>query len=129
MSSSGTSCRWGVLFLVSLYLSVALGLSAIATGVRIVPVSITLLAAAIGIPRLFPDVSRRLAVRIGIFAMLVGMPVLVAAIDVNAGAEIVTVRLLFVGLGIGALASQLGAVTVSAVRTSRARRSSASRTW
>jgi hypothetical protein len=35
--------------------------------------------------------------------------------DVNAGAEIVTVPLLFAGLGIGALASQLGSVTVSAV--------------
>ncbi len=43
------------------------------------------------------------------------MLVLLAAIDVNAGAEIVTVPLLLVGLGIGALASQLGAVTVSAV--------------
>ena len=37
------------------------------------------------------------------------------AIDVDAGAEIVTMPLLLAGLGIGALASQLGAVTVSAV--------------
>jgi hypothetical protein len=43
------------------------------------------------------------------------MLILLAAIDVDAGAEIVTVPLLFVGLGMGALASQLGAVTVSAV--------------
>jgi hypothetical protein len=103
--------QMGVFFLIPLYLSVALGLSAIATGVRIMPLSITLLAAALGVPRLFPDVSPRRVVRIGIFAMLV----LLAAIDVNAGAEIVTVPLLLVGLGIGALASQLGAVTVSAV--------------
>ena len=107
--------QMGIFFLIPLYLSVALGLSAIATGVRIMPLSITLLAAALGIPRLFPDVSPRLVVRAGIFAMLLGMLVLLAAIDVNAGAEIVTVPLLLVGLGIGALASQLGAVTVSAV--------------
>src|SRR5207302_2207350 len=44
-----------------------------------------------------------------------GMLVLLAAIDINASAEIVIVPLLLVGLGIGALASQLGAVTVSAV--------------
>ena len=105
----------GVFFLIPLYLSVALGLSAIATGVRIMPMSLTLLAAALGVPRLFPDVSPRLVVRVGIFLMLLGMLVLLAAIDVNAGAEIVTVPLLLVGLGIGALASQLGAVTVSAV--------------
>jgi hypothetical protein len=35
--------------------------------------------------------------------------------DVDASAEIVTVPLLLIGLGLGAMASQLGAVTVSAV--------------
>ncbi len=107
--------QMGVFFLIPLYLSVALGLSAIATGVRIMPLSLTLLAAALGIPRLFPHVSPRLIVRIGIFLLLLGMLVLLAAIDIDAGAEIVTAPLLLVGLGIGALASQLGAVTVSAV--------------
>jgi MFS family permease len=107
--------QMGIFFLIPLYLSVALGLSAIATGVRIMPLSLTLLAAALGVPRLFPDVSPRLVVRVGILLMLLGMLVLLAAIDVNAGAEIVTVPLLLVGLGIGALASQLGAVTVSAL--------------
>ena len=107
--------QMGVFFLIPLYLSVALGLSAIATGVRIMPLSLTLLAAALGVPRLFPAASPRLVVRAGIFSMLLGMLVLLAAIDVDAGAEIVTVPLLLVGLGIGALASQLGAVTVSAV--------------
>jgi hypothetical protein len=40
---------------------------------------------------------------------------LMAALDVGAGPEIVTVPLLLAGLGVGALASQLGAVTVSSV--------------
>jgi hypothetical protein len=43
-----------------------------------------------------------------------GRPML-GAIDADADAKIVTVPLLLAGLGIGALASQLGAVTVSAV--------------
>jgi len=107
--------QMGVFFLIPLYLSVALGLSAIATGVRIMPLSLTLLVAAVGIPRLFPDVSPRLVARLGVFSMLLGMLILLATIDIDAGAEIVTVPLLLVGLGIGALASQLGAVTVSAV--------------
>jgi predicted MFS family arabinose efflux permease len=50
-----------------------------------------------------------------VMAMLVGIVSLFASIDPAAGAEIVTVPLLLAGLGIGALASQLGAVTVSAV--------------
>jgi len=105
----------GLFFVVPLFLSVCLGLSALATGARLLPLSITLLAAALGIPKLFPNVSPRLVVRAGMLSLLVGMVALIAALDRNASADIVTVPLLLVGLGVGALASQLGAVTVSAV--------------
>ena len=54
-------------------------------------------------------------VRFALLAMLAGTVVLLAAIDEQASAEIVTLPLLLLGLGIGALASRLGAVTVSAV--------------
>jgi Na+/melibiose symporter-like transporter len=105
----------GVFFVVPLYLSVCLGLSALATGAKLLPLSITLLAAAIGIPKLLPNVSPRLVVRCGLLALFAGTVVLLAGLDPGAGAEIVLVPLLLIGLGIGALASQLGAVTVSAV--------------
>ena len=105
----------GFFFVVPLFLSVALGLSAIETGVRLLPLSVTLLAAAIGIPKLFPNVSPRLVVRLGLLSLLAGTVVLLGALDADAGAEIVFVPMLLVGLGIGALSSQLGAVTVSAV--------------
>ncbi|MET7650538.1 MFS transporter [Streptomyces sp. NPDC005486] len=107
--------QMGVFFLVPLYLSVALGLSALQTGARILPLSLTLLAAAILIPRLLPDVSPRRVVRLGILAMFAGAVVLMVALDADAGPEIVTIPLLLIGLGMGALASQLGSVTVSAV--------------
>jgi MFS family permease len=105
----------GFFFVVPLFLSVALGLSAIDTGIRLLPLSVTLLAAAIGIPKLFPQVSPRLVVRLGLLSLLAGTVVLLGGLDADAGAEIVFVPMLLVGLGIGALASQLGAVTVSAV--------------
>ncbi|MFJ9932872.1 MFS transporter [Streptomyces virginiae] len=105
----------GVFFVVPLYLSVALGLSAMATGARLLPLSVTLLAAAVLIPRYLPDVSPRRVVRLGTLSLLVGAVILMAALDADAGAEVVTVPLLLIGLGMGALASQLGAVTVSAV--------------
>ncbi|HEY7179208.1 MAG TPA: MFS transporter [Gaiella sp.] len=105
----------GFFFVVPLFLSVALGLSALATGVRLLPLSVTLLAAAIGIPRFLPNLSPRLVVRTGLLSLLAGTVVLLAALDADAGPEIVFVPMLLVGLGIGALASQLGAVTVSAV--------------
>jgi EmrB/QacA subfamily drug resistance transporter len=105
----------GLFFTIPLYLSVSLGLTALETGARILPLSITLLIAAVGIPRFFPDASPRRVVRLGLLAMFLGIVILLAAIDVNADAKIVTIPLLLAGLGIGALASQLGAVTVSAL--------------
>src|SRR5882757_349307 len=60
----------GFFFVVPLFLSVALGLSAIDTGVRVAPLSITLLAAALGVPRLFPHASPRRVVRFGLLSLL-----------------------------------------------------------
>src|SRR5689334_7674231 len=110
----------GLFFVVPLFLSVCLGLSALATGARLLPLSVTLLIAAVGIPRLWPQVSPRLIVRAGLLALFAGTCVLLAALDPDAGPEIVFVPMLLIGLGVGALASQLGAVTVSAVPDDRA---------
>ncbi len=105
----------GLFFTVPLFLSIALGLSAVQTGARLLPLSVTLLLSAVGVPKLWPQASPRRVVNGGLAALLAGIISLIAALDAGAGAEIVTVPLLFAGLGVGALASQLGAVTVSAV--------------
>jgi len=105
----------GLFFVIPLYLSVALGLSAIDTGIKITPLSIAMLIAAAGIPKFFPAASPRRVVEVGFVAAIIGIVALFTAMDVNASASIVTVPLLLIGIGMGALASQLGAVTVSAV--------------
>ena len=109
----------GLFFTIPLFLSVALGLTAVQTGVRLLPLSLTLLAAAAGVPKFFPKASPRRVVTWGLVAMLAGILTLVFALDAGAGAEVVTVPLLLAGLGVGALASQLGAVTVSSVPDER----------
>jgi MFS family permease len=105
----------GMFFVIPLFLSVALGLSAIETGIRLMPLSITLLLAAAGIPKLFPNASPRRVVQLGFLALFAGLVLLVLLLEQGAGPEIVTGPLLLAGLGIGALASQLGSVTVSSV--------------
>ncbi len=109
----------GLFFAVPLFLSVALGLSAIETGVRLLPLSVTLLIAAAGIPRYFPNASPRRVAELGFLTLFVGLVVLIALLDQGAGAEITTWPMLLAGLGVGALASQLGSVTVSAVPDER----------
>ena len=104
----------GLFFAVPLFLSVALGLR-VETGVRLLPLSIALLLAAAGIPKLFPDASPRRVCQLGFIALFAGLLILVGLLDAGAGAEIVTWPMILAGLGVGALASQLGSVTVSAV--------------
>jgi MFS family permease len=105
----------GTFFVIPLFLSVVLELSALATGVRLVPLSLSLLATALLIPKLWPRANPRRVVRIGLIMLFAGAMVLVSGFDLEADATIVTVPMLLMGIGIGALASQLGAVTVSSV--------------
>ena len=90
----------GFFFVVPLYLSVCLGLSALATGARLLPLSVTLLAAAIGIPQLLPNVlaAARRAPRAARAARRDGRPARRARRRTRAP-EIVFVPLLLVGLG------------------------------
>jgi hypothetical protein len=74
---------------------------------------------AIGIPRVLPDVSPRRVVRVGLLLLVAGTAVFVGGLDPGATAAIVFVPMLLIGAGIGALASQLGAVTVSSLPDDR----------
>ncbi|WP_040839437.1 MFS transporter [Nocardia brevicatena] len=105
----------GVFFTVPLFLSVVLELSALETGVRIFPLSVALVVAAAGIPRFRPHANPRRVVRLGLGSMIAGILILVAGMDPGANAGVVSIPMLLMGLGLGALASQLGAITVSAV--------------
>jgi|SRR6266536_617543 len=86
-----------------------------AKGTGLVLLTLALLVSAIAVPRLWPKASPRRVVRIGLLLLLAATVLLIALLDADATASVVTVPLLIIGLGIGALASQLGAVTVSSV--------------
>jgi EmrB/QacA subfamily drug resistance transporter len=109
----------GIFFTIPLFLSVVLELNALQTGIRLLPLSITLLVTALAVPRLAPRASPRLVVRLGMLCMLAGTLVMVGGLNPGANAGIVLIPMALMGVGIGALASQLGAVTVSAVPDDR----------
>ncbi|HEY5979375.1 MAG TPA: MFS transporter [Microlunatus sp.] len=108
----------GVFFAVPLFLSVVLELNSLQTGLRVVPLSVALLLSAGGIPKIAPRANPRRVVRIGLTLVLAGVLLLVAGMDPGASAAVVAVPMVLIGLGLGALASQLGAVTVSSVSDS-----------
>jgi MFS family permease len=105
----------GIFFTVPLFLSVALGISAVETGVRLLPLSLSLLLFAVGVPKVRPTASPRRVVRLGFLLLFAGLVLLVGLLDVGVGPEIITWPLLLAGSGLGMMASQLGAVTVSSV--------------
>lgn len=109
----------GVFFTIPLFLSVVLELSALETGVRVFPLSVALILAAVGIPKVWPRANPRRVVRLGLMLMIVGILILVAGMDPGANAAIVAIPMLLMGFGLGALSSQLGAITVSAVPDSQ----------
>lgn len=109
----------GLFYLIALYLTVAVGLSAIGTGVRLMPLSISLLVAAVGVPRLFPDASPRRVVRFGFGALVSGTVLLIALLQLGDGPGVVSAPLVLAGLGTGALASQLANVAVASVPEAR----------
>ena len=105
----------GVFFIVPIFLTIVLGLSAIKTGVAVLPLSVSLVIAALGVPRLFPTASPRRIVTIGLLAMLSAVIVLIGSISSTATASSFAVPLLLMGLGVGMLASQVGNVIMSSV--------------
>lgn len=104
----------GIFFTIPLFLSVVLGLNALQTGLRLLPLSITLLLSALAVPKLAPHASPRGVVRVGLLLILAGDLVLVSGYFRGAEAAVVLIPMALMGLGIGALASQLGAITASA---------------
>lgn len=110
----------GVFFALPLFLTVVLELTALETGLRVFPLSLALLVGAVGIPRFAPHANPRRLVRAGIALLALGCAVLAGGMDPGADARVVAVPMLLIGLGLGALASQLGAVAVSAVPSARA---------
>ncbi len=87
----------GIFFTVALFLSVALGISAVQTGIRLLPLSLSLLVFAIGVPKLLPNANPQRVVRAGFMLLFAGLVLLVALLNVGVGPEIVTWPLLLAG--------------------------------
>lgn len=109
----------GTFFVLPLYLQLVLGKDALQTGVKILPISIAMIIAALAGGRLADRVSPRRIVRVGLLILFIGLIGLMASISPSLASPIFAISLGFFGFGIGLIVSQLGNVTMSAVDDSR----------
>ncbi len=108
----------GVFFVIPLYLQLVLGLTALETGIKMLPVSIAMfVTSAIG-SRLSSLVTVRTIVRSGLVVTLAGALVLLATIQPTLSSAGFGIGMAVLGIGMGLMVSQLGNVVQSSVEES-----------
>ena len=108
----------GIFFTVPLYLQLVLGLDALETGIKMLPVSITMfIASALG-ARLASRFSVRAIVRAGLWVTLAAVLVLLGTIEPTLDDSAFALSMALLGVGMGLLASQLGKVVQASVDVS-----------
>ncbi|MFD5863856.1 MFS transporter [Agromyces sp. NPDC127015] len=105
----------GIFFAVPLYLQVTQGMDAFQTGIRLLPTSIAMLAAAAIGARLGGALGARALVRTGLVTIVLACLVIIATIEPVLATTPFAIGMALVGLGAGLLASQLGNVVQSSV--------------
>ena len=108
----------GIFFIVPLYLQLVLGLDALETGLKMLPVSITMfIASAVG-ARLASRYAIRSIVRAGLWITIASTMILLATIQPTLADGMFAISMAGIGIGVGLLASQLGKVVQSSVDAS-----------
>jgi len=105
----------GVFFSIPLYLQVVIGLDALDTGIRMLPVSVTMFIMSFVGARLSSKFSPRQIVRSGLWILLVSVLVLAGTIEPSLEGLMFGLSMALLGVGMGLLASQLGNVIQSSV--------------
>ncbi|GHC45713.1 MFS transporter [Streptomyces cinnamoneus] len=105
----------GLFFVIPLYLQVVQGLNAFQTGLRLLPVSLTMLVSAMTGPLLARFATPRTVVRCGLLVLLVAAVWLLSTIEPQIDDLSFGLAMAVLGLGMGLLASQLGNVVQSSV--------------
>ena len=108
----------GIFFVVPLYLQLVLGLSALDTGIKMLPISITMFATAAVGARLSNRFAVRAIVQTGLVVTLVGALVLLATIKPTLSNAGFAIGMAVLGVGMGLMISQLGNVVQSSVEES-----------
>lgn len=105
----------GLFFTIPLYLQVVQGFNAFQTGLRLLPVSATMLVSAMSGPLLGRYAAPRTVVRAGLLILLIAIVWLLGTIEPHIDDLSFGFAMAVLGVGMGLLASQLGNVVQSGV--------------
>lgn len=108
----------GVFFTVPLYLQLVLGLDALETGIRMLPVSVAMFVTSAVGSRLSGRFAVRSIVRTGLVVIVLATVALFATIEPTLAEAPFALSMALLGIGMGLLASQLGNVVQSSVDAS-----------
>ncbi len=108
----------GVFFTIPLYLQLVLGLDALETGVRMLPVSVAMFAASLIGAKLTSLWSVRTIVQVGMGIVVTATLLLVSTIQPTLNGAMFATAMGCLGIGMGLVASQLGNVVQSSVDAS-----------
>ena len=108
----------GTFFVVPLYLQLVLGLSAFETGIKMLPISITMLVTAGLGARMSNRFPVRTIVRCGLFVTIAGVLILLSTIQPTLSSVGFAIGMGVLGVGMGLMISQLGNVIQSSVQES-----------
>ncbi len=108
----------GVFFTIPLYLQLVIGLDALETGLKMLPVSITMFLASAAGSRLSGRYPIRSIVRAGLATSMVAAVMLLATIEPELDNSSFAWSMAALGVGMGLIASQLGNVVQSSVDAS-----------
>ncbi|MER7789829.1 MFS transporter [Streptomyces sp. NPDC097640] len=105
----------GLFFVIPLYLQVVQGFDAFQTGLRLLPISVTMLVASMSGPLLGRVAGPRITVRLGLLVLLAAIVWLLATVRPRIDDLSFALAMAVLGIGLGLLASQLGNVVQSSV--------------
>jgi MFS family permease len=105
----------GLFFMVPVYLQMTLGFDALQTGLRIFPLSVSLILFSFIGTRLTARWSPKRIVRVGQWILVASSVLLLSAIDPELSSPAFGIGMFSAGAALGLLASQLGNVNLSAV--------------
>ena len=109
----------GSFFILPLYLQTVLGLDALGSGLRILPMSLALFVLALVGSRLSARISPRTLVQVGLALGVIGVALLMTSIGPDLTGPRFAIAMTILGAGLGLAFSQLGNVNLSAADITR----------